>query len=147
MDRREMIMARLLAVAGSVEGVVLASRNDRNIDEGLRPAVYLYDADEHADETDPTEKRRLGQPRRVRMVPQIYLVLGKAPEDLGTAINVMRARLLKAILTDTELQGIVGNNGDIRYEGCSTELQSGRTMEGEVLFAFSFLYYLVPSEL
>ena len=56
------------------------------------------------------------------MTPEIYLMLGAKPEDVGTAINGFRAAFIKAVLVDSELATIVGSNGDIRYEGCATGL-------------------------
>jgi hypothetical protein len=74
-------------------------------------------------------------------------MLGAKPEELGTAINALRAQLVKAILTDTGLLAILGSNGEARYEGCATALARGRSMEGEMGVSFSFAYVLRPEEL
>jgi hypothetical protein len=145
-DRREMILARLLEIARSVEGIVAAFRNKDEIGEKQRPAIVILDADEAADDADPAS-RPSRAPRRIAMTPEIYILLGAKPEDLGTAINVLRARLVKAVLTDTGLLAILGSNGEVRYEGCATALARGRTMEGEMGVSFSFTYVLRPEEL
>jgi hypothetical protein len=145
-DRREMIVARLLEIAKSVEGIITAFRNKDEISEKQRPAIVILDADEAADDADPTS-RPASSPRRIAMTPEIYILLGAKPEDLGTAINVLRARLVKAVLTDTSLLAILGSNGEARYEGCATALARGRTMEGEMGVSFSFTYVLRPEEL
>ena len=75
------------------------------------------------------------------------ILLGAKPEALGTAINILRARFVKAVLGDAELSSIVGTNGEIRYEGCATALARGRSMEGEMGVSFSFTYVLQPEEL
>ena len=54
------------------------------------------------------------------MPPEIYILLGAKSEHLGAATNALRARFVKALLTDSSLHGIVGSNGDFRYEGCAT---------------------------
>ena len=81
------------------------------------------------------------------MTPEIYILLGAKPEDLGTVINTLRARLVKAILMDPSLLTILGSSGDARYEGCATALARGRSMEGEMGVSFSFTYVLRPEEL
>ena len=145
-DRREMILTRLLEIAVGVEGIVAAFRNRDEISEKQRPAIVILDADEAADDADPSS-RPSRAPRRVAMTPEIYILLGAKPEDLGTAINSLRARFVKAVLGDAQLSLIVGSNGDIRYEGCATALARGRSMEGEMGVSFSFTYALRPEEL
>ena len=145
-DRREMILSHLLEIASVTEGVVAAFRNRDEISEKQRPAIVILDADEAADDTDPGS-RPARSPRRVAMTPEIYILLGAKPEDLGSTINTLRARFVKAVLSDTQLISIVGTNGDIRYEGCATALARGRSMEGEMGVSFSFTYVLRPEEL
>jgi hypothetical protein len=145
-DRREMILARLLEIARNVEGIVTAFRNKDEIGEKQRPAIVILDADEAADDADPAS-RPSRAPRRISMTPEIYIMLGMKPEHIGTSINMLRARLIKAILADAELSLIAGSNGDIRYEGCATALARGRTMEGEMGVSFSFAYVLRPDDL
>jgi hypothetical protein len=145
-DRREMILSRLLEIAGSTEGIVAAFRNKDEISEKQRPAIVILDADETADDADPSS-RPSRAPRRVAMTPEIYILLGAKPEELGSVINALRARFVKSILGDSQLGSIVGTNGDIRYDGCATALARGRSMEGEMGVSFSFTYVLRPEEL
>ena len=145
-DRREMILTRLLEIAVGVEGIVAAFRNRDEISEKQRPAIIILDADDAADDADPSS-RPSRAPRRVAMTPEIYILLGAKSEDLGTAINTLRARLVKAILMDPSLLTILGSSGDARYEGCATALARGRSMEGEMGVSFSFTYVLRPEEL
>jgi hypothetical protein len=145
-DRREMILTRLLAVAMSCPGITAAFRNKDEISEKQRPAIVILDADEVADDADPT-LRPVRSPRRIGMTPEIYILLGGKPEDIGPAINALRASFVKALLTDQDLQALVGTSGDIRYEGCATGLARGRNMEGEMGVSFTFTYVLRPDEL
>lgn len=145
-DRREMILVRLLEIARGIPGIVTSFRNRDEISERQRPAIVILDADEAADDADPIS-RPPRSPRRVAMTPEIYILLGAKPEDLGTAINALRVRLVKAVLTDEPLRTIIGSNGEVRYEGCATALARGRSMEGEMGVSFSFTYVLRPEEL
>lgn len=145
-DRRELILSRLLEIAKGIPGIVSALRNRDEISEKQRPAIVILDADEAADDADPLS-RPSRSPRRVAMTPEIYILLGAKPEDLGTAINILRARFVKAVLTDEPLRTIISSNGEVRYEGCATALARGRSMEGEMGVSFSFAYVLRPEEL
>jgi hypothetical protein len=147
-DRREQILVRLLGLAQALPGIVAAFRNKDEISDRQRPCIVILDADEAADDADPSGiSRRPNAPRRVIMTPEIYLMLGAKPEDVGTVINGFRAVFIKAVLMDSELATIVGSNGDIRYEGCVTGLARGRTMEAEMGLSFTFSYVLRPDEL
>ena len=145
-DRRELILVRLLEIAKGIEGIAGAFRNRDEISEKQRPAIVILDADEAADDADPGS-RPARSPRRVAMTPEIYILLGAKPEELGSVINALRARFVKSVLGDSQLGSIVGTNGDIRYEGCATALARGRSMEGEMGVSFSFTYVLRPEEL
>ena len=145
-DRREMILTRLLEIAVGVDGIVTVFRNKDEISERQRPAIVILDADEAADDAVPSS-RPSRAPRRVAMTPEIYILLGAKPEELGSVINALRARFVKSVLGDSQLGSIVGTNGDIRYEGCATALARGRSMEGEMGVSFSFTYVLRPEEL
>jgi hypothetical protein len=145
-DRRELILVRLLEIAKGIEGIAGAFRNRDELSEKQRPAIVILDADEAADDADPTTRPSRSL-RRVAMTPEIYILLGAKPEDLGTAINALRARFVRAVLGDAQLASIVSTNGAIRYEGCATALARGRSMEGEMGVSFSFTYVLRPEEL
>jgi len=147
-DKRETILARLVDVAAGVTGIVFAGRNVGNVDDEDRPAIIILDADEAADDSDPQSNLRgTSAKRRVGMTPEIYVLLGGKPEDVGSELNTYRAALVKAVLTDSELIEAVGPNGGIRYEGCATGLSRGRSMEGEMGVSFTFTYILNPADL
>ncbi len=145
-DRRELILARLLEIAKGIEGIAAAFRNRDEISETQRPCIVILDADEAADDADPGS-RPARAPRRIGMTPEIYIMLGTRPEALGTGINQLRARLIRAVLTDPDLGHLTGPSGAIRYEGCATALARGRTMEGEMGVSFTVSYVLRPDEL
>ena len=147
MDKREAILARLVAIAGGFAEIKTAARNQDEVSERVRPAIVVFDADETADD-GPQERGRGGQaPNIVEMTPETLILLGAAPESVGTALNAMRAKLVKAVLTDTQLATLTGTNGRVRYLGCSTHLGHGRSMEGAMSIQFAFGYVLRPDQL
>jgi hypothetical protein len=147
MDKREAILARLVEVAAGLDGVATAVRNQDEISERVRPAIAVFDADETADEAAERQDHPGRAPNRVVMTPEVLILLGASPENIGPALNGLRAKLVKAVLTDAQLIALTGTNGRVRYAGCSTHLGHGRSMEGSMGVQFSFAYVLRPEQL
>lgn len=145
MDKREAILQRLVEIAEALEGVATAVRNQDEISERSRPAIAIFDADESAAEHATEHPGRA--PNIVEMSPEVLILLGAKPETVGSALNALRTRLIKAVLTDQQLVALAGPNGDVRYAGCSTHLGHGRSMEGSMSVQFSFAYVLRPEQL
>lgn len=147
MDKREQILARLVAVAEGVLGVSTVTRNTDEISEHKRPAIAIFDADESADEAAERQDHPGRAPNLVVMTPEVLILLGAPPASVGTALNDIRAKLVKAVLTDTQLVELAGPNGRVRYAGCTTHLGHGRSMEGAMGVQFTFAYVLRPQQL
>ena len=147
MDKREAILARLVDVAGSIAGIKTATRNQDEVSERARPAIAIFDADETADERAEERGHSGRAPNIVEMSPETLILLGGAAESVGTALNNVRAKLVKAVLTDAQLATLVGSNGRARYVGCSTHLGHGRSMEAAMSVQFAFAYVLRPDQL
>ena len=147
MDKREQILQRLVAVAAAVPGINTAVRNQDEISERKRPAIAMFDADETADEAAERQDHPGRAPNIVVMTPEVMILLGAAPATVGSALNALRAKLVKAVLTDAQLTSLVGPNGRVRYAGCSTHLGHGRSMEGFMGVHFAFAYVLRPEQL
>lgn len=147
MDKREAILTRLAEIAGGIAGIKTAVRNQDEVSERARPAIVIFDADEAADESSGERGRTGKSPNIVEMSPEVLILLGAPPETVGTALNAMRAKLIKAVLTDNDLAVLTGTNGGARYAGCSTHLGSGRSMEGSMTLQFAFTYVLRPDQL
>lgn len=145
-DNRELILAQLVTIAEGIAGVKTIARNKGSISDVARPAIIILDASELAVENDP-ESRIPSSVRRVRMVPEIYILMSGPSEDVGPDINAFRALLIKAIMTDSALAELSLNGRGIRYEGCSLELALGRAMEGALSVSFSFTYVLEATKL
>ena len=147
MDKREALLARLVEIAAGVPEIKTAARNQDEISERARPAIVIFDADETADER-ANEQGHVGRaPNIIEMSPEALILLGGTPERLGTALNEMRAKFVKAVLIDVQLATITGTNGRVRYVGCSTHLGHGRSMEGSMGMHFAFAYVLRPDQL
>jgi hypothetical protein len=147
MDKREAILQRLVQVAAALQGVATVVRNQDEISEHKRPAIAVFDADESADEAAERQDHAGRAPNLVVMTPEVLILLGAPPAAVGTALNDLRAKLVKAVLTDAQLIALTGPNGRVRYAGCSTHLGHGRSMEGSMGVQFTFAYVLRPDQL
>ena len=147
MDKREQILQRLVAVAAAVPGINTAVRNQDELSERKRPAIAIFDADETADEGSERQDHPGRAPSIIVMTPEVMILLGAAPTTVGSSLNSLRAKLVKAVLTDAQLTALVGPNGRVRYAGCSTHLGHGRSMEGFMGVHFAFAYVLRPEQL
>jgi hypothetical protein len=147
MDKREAILARLVEIAAALDGVTTATRNQDELSERARPAIAVFDADEAVDEAAERQDHPGRAPNIVVMTPEVMILLGGTPENVGSALNALRAKLIKAVLTDSQLITLVGPNGRVRYAGCATHLGHGRSMEGFMGVQFTFAYVLRPEQL
>ncbi|MEE9589900.1 MAG: hypothetical protein V3V97_17980 [Hyphomicrobiaceae bacterium] len=144
-DTREAILVRLQAICAAVPGVNAAYRNRTQFAEDSRPCIVIMDGDEIADERDNNLSGL--SPRRMEMSPEVYLLIGSQPEDVGTDLNGLRSTVVYDVLTDTTLQQLSLNNCAISYEGCRTIIEDGRRIEGALSLNFSILYLLRPADL
>lgn len=146
MDPREAILARLLIVAGNVDATLNAIRNESDPAAANLPAVILFDGEETARDSDPQGRNAL-TPRHVDMTPEVQFRLKGKDEEVGTKLNLLRAKLIDAVLADSALLALTVNTRAIRYQGSMTATERGRSMEGGIGVAFTFTYLLKPGEL
>jgi hypothetical protein len=146
-DRREQILARLITIAGTVSGVDFVFRNKDEINETERPCVRIYDGDETLSDKTPLAEHKGAVQTMLTMTPLVAIELGGKPDSIGTELNTLRLRLIKAVLTDAQLVEMVAKKGRYRYEGCTVTSATARQTEAAMILTFSFTYSLNPSEL
>lgn len=148
-DRREQILARLLAVIGEDlnEGVpgVRGYRNRDDVSGDQGPAIIVHDAAEAAADGPGRPKGSLVD--FVVMSPQVFILAGSPAVDVGSVLNSLRALLVPAVLGDALLLALCGNNGEIRYVGCGTVTAAGEQRAGIMEVSFSFQYVLSVNDL
>lgn len=148
-DRRELIVARLVVLA---EGIVSrVFRNNQSITGKAAAAIVVWDGDEAADLGNFGSGRPANAPVMVDMTPELRLLVEAPAAEVGATLNALRIDTVKAVIADTlpggGLREIIGSNGEVRYEGCSTEMLPGRAMEGSLGVRFAIRYPLIYAEL
>jgi hypothetical protein len=146
-DRREDILARLVVIGAGVLGIVQCKRNVIDITELKRPAIIIFDGDEEAAEIQFRPGHGGMAPNLVTMTPSMNILLSDISENVGTALNNLRAELIYSVLSDGDLDAICGPNGHVRYTASATGMNAGRKIEGEIGVSFAITYPLIPSEL
>lgn len=138
MDMRERILARITAICATTGATVKRMAVDLHATE--RPAIVVNDGDESI------ELNKGGTaPCIVTLRPQLILVV--QGENPGTALNTLRAKVLKAVLTDATLSALLKPHGEIKYLGLETQIQRGETMEADAALNFEATYRLTPADL
>lgn len=151
MDKRELILLRLLAIGKAITGIKSGWRNRGELKEDKRPAFVLLDGSEN----NPTPNEGRGHQgfaiHLMDLRPQIFILL--VPRDtpknegVGEELSAWRAKLLKAFASDQQLLDLVGPNGSIIFRGMQSDMQSGSALYGELQFDFGIRYVLNPLEL
>jgi hypothetical protein len=157
MDRRERILNRVWELLQTMPGVESCVRNRGLLADEQRPALVLLDGDEGV---DPRFVPRSGRgsltvpPSVMLLRPEVfYLLKNREPQnvdvgqDLSAARRTLLPLLIPAVTQDSILASLVGSNGSIQYEGCLTDMATGRSMEGQLQFQFVFAYVLNLTEL
>jgi len=152
-ERRAQILTRLATVLGDIDGFPNFLRNRGDADPDERPCMVLLDG------TETVHQNFEGRAGRVyartassvmMLEPGIFALLhareaAKASE-YEALLAECRKEVVYKILHDEELADITGANGDIAWRGFDTDMQSGRTMQGEMQFFFRFYYVVDPSQ-
>jgi hypothetical protein len=150
-DRREQVLTAILAALKEVSGVQSVIRNRGALLADMRPAVVLLDGDENSRDPPPQGRGQLSlSPNLIDLTPEIYVVMDtRLPqnEGIGEDMNALRVLILTALMSNAALIAVLGSNGDIKYDGCETDMASGRSMEGQMHLRLTFTYVLRPSEL
>ena len=148
-DKRELILLRILAVLASVDGIQAAYRDRGEFPSSKMPAIVLFDNMEQRQTI--TRGRHERPPAVVALKPQIYLIIVPRKDadntGVGEELSAFRAKILGAIFADQELSGLLGENGGIEYLGCETDMQLGSSMLGQMQIDLSFEYLLDMNEL
>lgn len=160
LDRRDRILIRMadllkvttikLSTGNIPAGNFVHNRNE--LPAGKTPGIILLDADEVWDPQTPNRTSRGDAqvtPGLIRMTPEVYVVLDvRKPnnDEVGKDLNTARALIISKMINDEALKALVGANGQIRYDGCVTDLARNRQMQGQLGLSFTFVYPFLPGE-
>jgi hypothetical protein len=154
-DRREKILARIREILATVTGIPTARvfRNRGEFDEKkvTLPIAILLDGFERKIAEARSGRQSGPSAYIMELSPQIFVIttpkrLEKA-DEYGPELSALRMSLLAAMTKDAALIALLGANGGIDYRGMDTDMLTGRSMEGQLQFNFSFRYPLIPSDL
>jgi hypothetical protein len=145
MDTREDILNRLVAIAATIDGISQTGRNIPVMTAANRPAIIIMDGGEERPAED--NKRDGRAAHKLIMRPVIVVAVSDSAETVGTLLNGFRAAILKAVLYDSPLSGLTGENGAVRYIGCETTAEKGQRVEADMSLTIELTYVLHPNKL
>lgn len=147
-DRRETILARLVAIMQTIPGVVAVYRNNPNPNEGQMPSVVVFDADEELAPLPETHRYKgATAPVFLSMKPELFICLRNNATNPGTKLNELRTAIYKAIVGDAALVSAVTASGRIELRAIRTGFAVGRSLAGEMKIEIAFTYPLIFDEL
>ncbi|MBR1150081.1 hypothetical protein [Bradyrhizobium sp. JYMT SZCCT0428] len=144
-DKREAVMVRLLAIAKDIEDVESAERNAPLADDVDARRISLLEGAEEVNEEFGS--RHAADKGIVVMIPQLLIACSARTRDVGADLNMIRGRLIKAVMTDTELLALTVNKRSIRYAGMDSDLAFAMLMEGRMAIRFRIAVMLDPKAL
>jgi len=138
-DQREIILSRLVALCGTVNGVAAVARNHLDVAGLLRPAVVIHDGIEQL--FDAPDTMHHSELQRMELAPSITIIVrGGTTADPGVLMSLYRSQIVAAILRDATILAAIGTNGRIRYEGCAVTLPDAEAKEHRIDLSLSFRY-------
>lgn len=143
MDRRELILVRLVEIAASLSGIKTSYRNIDLVSETARPAMVVLDADENTDTDIKHRGRPSLSPNLHALMPEVQILVGGPAATIGTNLNYYRAEFLKALREDAlngTLAELTGGNGTVFYDGCTTDFGRERGMSGAMTLSLEIRY-------
>jgi hypothetical protein len=149
-DRRELILARLVEISASISGIKTALRNIDTVSDTSRPAMVVLDADENTDTDIKHRGRPPLSPNLHALMPEVQIMVGGPAATIGSNLNFYRALFLKALQDDAingTLANLIGDNGNVFYDGCTTNFGRERTMSGEMTLSLEIRYPFNINEL
>jgi hypothetical protein len=141
-DKREKLLVRLNKILDDLASgtEIKVYRNRAEFDYGELPAYILLDGTE-ATGTKSTDRRG---PQIMMLTPQIFYVPTPTENQLninmGPQLSAMRVTMIKAIMQDETLTGLLGTNGYAEYRGMETDMQTGAEVKGQFRMDFAFAY-------
>jgi len=142
-DTREDIMAQLVTACQTIAGVRV-HRNRMDIAEDEAPCLVVREGDEEANEADLHPHGTA--PRRVIMRPTVNALVSDTAENVGAAINDLRAAVIYALATDTTLRGMTMDKRGPSYLGMTVQTAPGRKVLAEAVLTFAIGYVLRPDD-
>jgi hypothetical protein len=144
--KREKILRRMLAIAQAIDEIDEASRNQLFADTGAGRRITILEGEELVPD-DRFGGHKASDKSQVLMIPEWLIDAGAQRADVGSDLNALYGRCIKAVLTDAELLALTVNGRSIRYGGMTSDLAFMAQMQGKMSLKFRVLYTLDPNAL
>lgn len=143
-DVRELILAQIKVVLDGITGVDSVWRNRNDLPPAKAPTLVLLDGREQKRTVTAGGGRKQQPPSVMELMPQVWIQLKQRTKVtnplVGEELSDLRVRVLAALRKDQTLSGLQGENGELEYSGCQTDLEIGADAEGNMLLDLVLTY-------
>jgi hypothetical protein len=140
-DEREIILSRLVALCGEVDGVQAVVRNTLDVAALARPAVVIHDGTELLASAPDDIRARNSSVQIMEMSPLLMVIVrGGGAADPGVIMSLYRSQIVAGILRDSAILAAIGTNGRVRYEGCAVAVPDAEAQEHRIELSLTFRY-------
>lgn len=140
-DQREIILARLAALCGEVDGVAAVTRNHLDVADLARPAVVIHDGTELVSAAPDDIRARNSSIQIMELSPLLMVIVrGGGAADPGVIMSLYRSQIVAGILRDSSILAAIGPNGRVRYEGCAVAVPDAEAQEHRIELSLTFRY-------
>jgi hypothetical protein len=85
------------------------------------------------------------------LLPQVFIILmpreNGTNEGVGEELSAFRIKILDKLFNDQSLIALMGDNGELEYQGYDTDLQTGSAIEGQMRLDVALSYTFNPDHL
>jgi hypothetical protein len=154
---REQILAQIVAVLGSISGVMGVYRDRGLMGDEKLPAIVVLDGREDIVSNIPPLKSVQMTPAIFRLQPQIFVIcrerddatnltLDGQDDPIGPELSGWRDVVLAHLVNDPTLVSMLTTSGQIVYRGSQTDMATGRLLRGELQLFIDFHYIWQPPQ-
>jgi len=150
-DLRELILQRLKAILDGVDGARTVWRDRDDVPPDGTPTLILLDGRERKLTATAGGGRRRMPLVEMELTPQVWIQIQPRTDvtnpGVGEELSGWRQKILSAVFNDGELAGLQGENGQLQYLGCQTDMEIGSDVIGNMLVDISLTYLFDPDDM
>lgn len=138
------LMDRLVAIVSAIPEFKFTARDEVEIGAGTTlPGCVVLEGEEEGEAA--IKNRQPAVPTLMKMFPLISIAVEATASEVGRDLRVLRRKVIKAVLTDATLLGLLGSNGGMIYRGFVCDFVAAEKIVGRMALRFELHYWLKPA--
>lgn len=148
------IMERLLAIGEEMRDAgdfKIAVRDDVEIGDvdlsEILPGFNLLEGEEEGNAPVVARPERSAGDTPMRMFPLVCIAAEAPRAEIAGVIRLLRRKVVRKVMTDAQLQAVIGKPGGIAYRGFVADFVATKKILGRMVLRFEIAYQLAPASL